>query len=101
MAVFARERMDEFPEVPTCLERGVNVVFGSWNALVAPKGTPPQVVDILREVFKKTAEDPELKKAINGMGYKPVNWGPQETRKEMDRYYVESREIFVKLGLTR
>lgn len=101
LAVFARERLPAFPEVPTLLEKGYDVEFGSWFGLVAPKGTPPQVLEILQKVFQKTAEDSEVKKKLSGLGNIPLNWGPQETRKAMDRYYVESRETFLKLGLIK
>jgi tripartite-type tricarboxylate transporter receptor subunit TctC len=101
LAVFDRERLIEFPEAPTCLERGYDVELSSWISHVVRKGTPPQVVDILREIFKKTTEDPEVKKAISGIGYKPLSLSPQDTKKLIDGTYESAREMFTKLGLTK
>ncbi len=101
LAVFGRERHDDFPEVPTCLEKGYDVVVTSWLSLVVRKETPPKVVDILREAFTKTAEDPEVKKLVAPVNYKPVRWSPEEIRKNMDRDYEMALETWKKLGLTQ
>ncbi len=50
-----------FPEVPTLAEAGYpieNPIF-DWRGLGAVKGTPPEVLKVLRDGFRKAAEDPE------------------------------------------
>jgi tripartite-type tricarboxylate transporter receptor subunit TctC len=50
-----------FPDVPTMDEAGFPFPdpIVDWRGLAAPKGTPPEVLKVLREGFKKAAEDPE------------------------------------------
>jgi tripartite-type tricarboxylate transporter receptor subunit TctC len=59
LAITATERMEQMPNVPTVRETGVaDIVAGPWFGLVAPAGTPSQVVErVNREVnaFIKTA----------------------------------------------
>jgi tripartite-type tricarboxylate transporter receptor subunit TctC len=54
-------RHPAFPDVPTFAEAGFpieNPVF-DWRGLTVAKGTPPEALQILRDGFKKAAEDPE------------------------------------------
>ena len=50
-----------FPDVPTMAEAGYpveNPIF-DWRGLGTAKGTPPEILKVLREGFKKAAEDPD------------------------------------------
>ena len=38
--------------MPTLKEKGYNVLFGSARAIVAPKGTPDEIINILHTTFK-------------------------------------------------
>lgn len=59
LGVFAEERLPELPNVPTLKENGLyDKWYGSARGLVAPKGTPPEVIDFYVEAFRKTMEDP-------------------------------------------
>ncbi len=54
-------RRPAFPDVPTFAEAGFSIenpVF-DWRGLAVAKGTPPEVLQVLRDGFKKAAEDPE------------------------------------------
>ena len=99
MAIMARERWDQLPDVPTFLEKGYDVVRGSWYSAAVPKGTPQAVLDILREVFKKTADDPQVKASISGLGYMMLNWSLEETKKQSQAEFDLAREAFKKAGL--
>lgn len=59
LGVFAEERVPELPDVPTLKENGLyDKWYGSARGIVAPKGTPQEVIDFYVEAFKKTMEDP-------------------------------------------
>jgi tripartite-type tricarboxylate transporter receptor subunit TctC len=61
LAANAPNRHPAFPDVPTMAEAGYpiqNPIF-DWRGLAIPKGTPPDVVKVLRDGFRKAAEDPE------------------------------------------
>ena len=45
LAIGSKERLKEFPDTPTMTESGLQgFETGSWYGLVAPKGTPPDVI---------------------------------------------------------
>lgn len=61
LAANSPSRHPAFPDVPTTAEAGYpveNPIF-DWRGLGAPKGTPPEILKVLREGFKKAAEDPD------------------------------------------
>ena len=60
IGVFAEERLPELPDVPTLKEEGYyDKWYGAARGLVAPKGTPQEIIDFYVEAFKNTMEDPE------------------------------------------
>jgi len=61
LAANSPTRHPAFPDVPTMAEAGYpieNPIF-DWRGLGAPKGTPPEVMNALRDGFKKATEDPD------------------------------------------
>lgn len=65
LALFAEERYELLPDVPTLKELGYNVVSGSSRGYSAPKGIPGEARIALVEAFRKMAEMPEFVKACN------------------------------------
>ncbi|MBQ7457504.1 MAG: tripartite tricarboxylate transporter substrate binding protein [Desulfovibrio sp.] len=60
LGVFAKNRLPEFPDVPTLGEAGYyKEWYGSARALVAPAGTPKEIIAFYEEAFKKAMEDPD------------------------------------------
>lgn len=70
IAIASKERSPLVPDVPTFAEQGVsNYEATPWTGLVAPKGTPPDILETLNAVFNKALKDPkvvaELQKNLN------------------------------------
>ena len=56
-----------FPDAPTVKEQGVDFAMGMWRGLVAPKGTPPDVIKKLHDAFKQGMDDPAFRKNAKDM----------------------------------
>jgi tripartite-type tricarboxylate transporter receptor subunit TctC len=67
-AVAAPERLASLPEVPTTGEAGVDFVFRVWNAMVAPKGTPSEIVDKVAAALNKALDDPAIQQRLLELG---------------------------------
>lgn len=83
MALFSESRMTDFPAVPTVREQGVDFAMGQWRGLAAPKGTPPEVIRVLHDAFKKGMEDPAFVKNAADMSVALAYIGPAEFGKLM------------------
>lgn len=69
LAVASRQRLPALPDVPTFAEAGVKDMYASaWYGIVAPAGTPPDVVQRLNKEVNAVVADPEMKKRMEGMG---------------------------------
>lgn len=65
LAVMADQRWGGvFEKVPTLKERNIDLSVAVWRGLAAPKDTPKEVIDILTEIAKKTAEDSSFKETL-------------------------------------
>jgi tripartite-type tricarboxylate transporter receptor subunit TctC len=62
------KRHPDYPNVPTMKEEGYDVVFTMWRSVLAPKGTPPAIVDKLETAFKKLSEDKSFRALIKSLG---------------------------------
>ena len=62
LAMINDERHSAFPDVPTAAEAGFPLqgVILDWRGVAAPKGTSPEVLTVLREGFRKMAQDPDV-----------------------------------------
>jgi tripartite-type tricarboxylate transporter receptor subunit TctC len=67
-AIAAPERLSSLPDAPTTSEAGVDFVFRAWNAMVAPKGTPKEIVGRLADALSKALDDPNVQARYNELG---------------------------------
>ena len=68
LAITDVKRHRDLPDVPTAKEEGYDVVFTMWRSVLAPKGTPPAIVDKLEAAFKKIGEDKTFQGLIKDLG---------------------------------
>jgi tripartite-type tricarboxylate transporter receptor subunit TctC len=69
LAVLSPQRLPEYPELPTLAEAGVAGFEGkNWFALMAPAGTPPEIVRLLNERMVRILADPALKARMTAQG---------------------------------
>ena len=67
-AVAAPERLLSLPDVPTTGEAGIDFNFSAWNAMVAPKDTPKEIVTMLAGALSKALDDPAIQKRYIELG---------------------------------
>jgi tripartite-type tricarboxylate transporter receptor subunit TctC len=67
-AIAAAQRLESLPDVPTSKEAGVDFIFSAWNAMVAPKGTPKDIIAKLSDALNKALEDPATVKRYVELG---------------------------------
>lgn len=86
LAVSSEKRAPTAPEIPTVIESGYpdfNVL--TWNGLMAPAGTPPEVVDRIAAVLGKAAKDPKFAKQLSEIGADPLGSTPDEYKAMLAR----------------
>jgi tripartite-type tricarboxylate transporter receptor subunit TctC len=73
LAVTSDKRDPTFPNVPTMAEAGVaGLEVFSWQAVVAPKGLPKDVMDKLQPAVVAAIRDPAVARKFNDIGFEVV-----------------------------
>jgi tripartite-type tricarboxylate transporter receptor subunit TctC len=86
LATTGLQRSGVMPNVPTVNESGVPKYEATiWLGLMAPKGTPPAVIERLNDAVAKIANQPEVKKIWGDQGATPMVMKPAE----FDKYIQE------------
>jgi tripartite-type tricarboxylate transporter receptor subunit TctC len=83
IALFSETRMPDFQNVPTVREQGINFTMSQWRGLAAPKGTPPQIIKVLHDAFKRGMEDAGFVKNAADMSVALAYLGPADFAKLM------------------
>jgi tripartite-type tricarboxylate transporter receptor subunit TctC len=73
LAVTTKERVSALPDVPTMAELGYpDSLSSSWQGLAVPKGTPPEIVDVLYQANSHTLSDPNVRQRLADGGVLPL-----------------------------
>jgi tripartite-type tricarboxylate transporter receptor subunit TctC len=92
LATFGQERDEQFPNTPTPTEFGYpSVVVVGWAGLLAPAGTPPQIISKLHGGMAKALAAPDVKDAILRQGSKAVS---SNSPAEFERYIKSESQKF-------
>lgn len=76
LAIAAAERSPAAPDLKTSVEEGLpEFQIGSWNALVAPPGTPADAVEVLNKALAEVMSRPELVSRLTEMGIQALPTG--------------------------
>ena len=88
-------------DVPTWKEQGINVQFGAWRGIFAPKGLTPQQVAYWEGALRKATEVAEWKDDLQKNVWADAFLGSEAFRKDLDQDYKEMRGVLVDLGLAK
>jgi tripartite-type tricarboxylate transporter receptor subunit TctC len=79
IGVAATERAGGIPDVPTFAEQGIrDQEADTLTGIVAPVGTPKEIVDLLYREIAKAVGQPDVKERLAVLGFKPVANTPDE-----------------------
>src|SRR5690606_22504415 len=72
LAIAAPSRSALMPDVPTTAEGGLpDLVMGSWFGLVAPRDTPPEIVNRLHSSVATILDSDTVKQRMTAIGTEP------------------------------
>lgn len=99
LAVMADQRVKGFENVPTLKERKVDLSIGTWRGIGAPKGTPPEVISVLRTAAAKTAAEPALREMMDKQNLGFAYADQDEFRAAIAKDDAYFKALIAKLGL--
>ncbi len=102
IGLMASQRSPHFPDIPTLAEQGyANSEVGTWYALWAVKGTPPEIIEKMYRETIKALDEPTLKvgwanAAADLGGMSPTDFG-RFVRSEIERWSKVAKASGAKL----
>jgi putative tricarboxylic transport membrane protein len=87
--------------IPTWKEQGVNLVYGGWRAIVAPKGISAEQVTYWENVLRKATEAPDWKANIEKNFWSNDFVTSAQFSKDIDKDYNDMKAVLVDLGLAK
>lgn len=103
IGVMAPQRSPALPDVPSMAELGApHLMSTTWFAILAPKGTPPAVLQRVNAAANEALADPAVRKRLGEMGATPMGGTPRQLADhlaaEIDRWgrIVRDAKIEVK-----
>ena len=101
LAVSSDKRFAGLPDVPTLQESGLpNYNVASWNALVAPAGTPKDVIARLNAAVNDAAKSPELHKKMQALGVRTQGSTPEQLDQLLKSEIRRWGDVIVKAKIT-
>lgn len=81
LAVSGPKRIDSLPDVPAVNETYKGFVGDSWHGLLAPKGTPPEVVSKINTVAQTIIASASFQSRLKELGLVPAGGSPEDFQK--------------------
>ena len=78
LAVTSNVRWPRLPDVPTFEQAGYKINLTGWNAILAPAGTPKEIVERMSVEIRKLVQTPEGKEKLLDMGLFATGTTPAE-----------------------
>jgi len=101
LATDSATRVPLLPEVPTVAESGVpGFEITTWSGLLAPAGTPHDVVQKLGEVMQKVVNSPEVQKELTERGLIPTSMPPAQFAAFLKKDTEKWAELVKDAGVT-
>lgn len=100
LGITTAKRPPAFPNVPTMVEAGIkDMEILLWTGLVAPAGTPAEVISILQDAIYETLETPSVKQAMEVISVDARSTSSKEFSEVIARDMARWKEVATKANI--
>lgn len=101
IGTFTDERLDEFPDVKTVKEQGVDMTINKFRGLIGPKGLPANVIKAWEDAIPKVLADPEFKTWYKNVSMVPTFMTHAKFAPFIDNVVKEQHDFFIEYGIMK
>ncbi|HEX5867961.1 MAG TPA: tripartite tricarboxylate transporter substrate-binding protein, partial [Beijerinckiaceae bacterium] len=100
LAVTGRERWFDLPNVPTLVELGyADMVSDTFQALLAPTGTPRDIVERLAKEATAIVNHPEIRERLQQAGFEVIGKGPDSLKARIAEEVPKWKALTAETGI--
>ena len=99
LAVTTAKRWTTLPNVPTIAETLPGYEVDSWYGVVAPRGTPPAMIERLNAAVNAILKEPDMKKHLEAEGMASLGGTPEQFNKRIHRDYERWVKVVKDAGI--
>jgi tripartite-type tricarboxylate transporter receptor subunit TctC len=99
LAIMAPERAPNYPDVPTLVEKNINVSYGTWRGIALPKGVDPAIRQIVYDGFQKAWNDATFQEQANKLNLVLVYMDSQKFTAFLKQNLEDTTKVMGELGL--
>jgi tripartite-type tricarboxylate transporter receptor subunit TctC len=94
LAVSGTKRLDLLPSTPSVMESGIsNYVALQWYGLLAPAGTPDNIIQMIQKEMVKALQNKEIKERLLAEGAEPMGSSSEEFKTLIKNDYQKWSEV--------
>ena len=94
LAVSGTKRLDLLPSTPSVMESGIsNYVALQWYGLLAPAGTPDNIIQMIQKEMVKALQNKEIKERLLAEGAEPMGSSSEEFKTLIKNDYQKWTEV--------
>jgi tripartite-type tricarboxylate transporter receptor subunit TctC len=102
IGVAERERVSFAPNIPTLAEQGLPDFEATiWAGLLAPAGTPPEIIDKLAQATAQALKDPDIVSSLSAQGITVRGGGPDVFRDYIASEIKKWAKVGADAGMTK
>jgi tripartite-type tricarboxylate transporter receptor subunit TctC len=98
IAVTSEARLSRYPDLPTMAESGfLGWDTGTWYGVLAPAGTPSEIIDTLNKQVNEALKLPEIREQLTAAGIEPQASSSEEFSSIMKKDLTHWRGVVKKM----
>jgi putative tricarboxylic transport membrane protein len=102
VAIAANQRFPgQLADIPTWKEQGVNLSFGGWRGILAPRNLTPQQAAYWEGIMRKITEAPQWKDDLEKNFWADDFSAGAQFRKDLEQDYAAMKSVLVDIGLAK
>ena len=94
LLVINDKRIKYYPDVPTTVEKGVNVTISKPRGFFGPKGMNPAHVKVIEDALRAVSNDPEFLESMDKLGFDVIFVGGEEAKKKAEGWLAEMKPFY-------
>ena len=99
LTTYTTERLEDFADVPTAREQGIDLVIDKFRGIAGPAGLPDEILSAWQDAIQAVLEDQEFKAWYEAQSLVPFYMNSADYNEFLGDFADQQRAFFVEYGI--